>query len=417
MKDSNEWTTYSSILLIFVLLDLIIIAILLVIHFEIYPAIESIVKGLYAAVIALLTTLGVMKKKPRSLASLLSSKVTRQIVIVITLIIFLGSPVLVLYKYDIHKIEIDARIQGINIPVRMEMINNNNKNIRYENEHNITTWRFWVKRGNYTLHVSPIAKEYMDGSLPVDICLFCLKKTVLYEVLVPDEGKLSLTFSPIQLNLTILKDKANEQVFRGQVNEKKREWTLKSGLYELSATKKGYYKFSIPLQILRGKITEHEIKLNKRPPPQGTLVIRPKPKGMHILINGRPLRGLITPQDIKLPPGRYKIVLHKAGINNRYGFYFEEEKTIKNNERVKIDPSLVQKELTKLIIVPSEIEEGIGYFLDGNWESKSLGAIKEPMKFYVFPGKYKLKKRKNKKTINSVEFVIRQNIKKKRIDF
>jgi len=111
---------------------------------------------------------------------------------------------------------------------------------------------------------------------------------------------------------------------------------------------------------------------------------------MKVLIDGK--QELMSPVTVQLPAGTHQIVFSQAGINDEFGFYYDQPVNVKANESATIGPSLNQIRLPVLRIRPLQPERAFVYSLKGSSGSRYLGPITEPRRFPLFPGSYQLMK-------------------------
>jgi hypothetical protein len=389
-----------SLYVVFLVLDLTIVALWLVFYFEHYEKISAVVGGIWGAVVAVLSFFKIKVKGGQSFSAFINLRPVKIIIITYTSLIFVSSIFFTLWEFPVHAVQINVEDGSLKEGTVVEMLWRTAASDSVININN-GSWEFYTNRGSYFLSCQ--MQGFKPQTVSVDVDVFSLKTKSVFKDFEPLDGYLQLSYWPSGLTLSIYDRENTEVVKRSQLTgEKPLLFELLPGEYLVKSHAPGYIPDSSRFTVTVADTTKHQIKLlkNIEPVPVGTLKISSSPPEMQIFVDGQ-FTGKLTPNTIQKPPSQYRLELKKQ-IDDRYGYYLNTSIEVKASRETKFDTSLSPIQLCELIVIPRE--PGLPYYLD-NLEH-SLGIFDHPTRIYVFPGEHRLLKQKEGQTIFSRHFII-----------
>lgn len=165
MTKSNQWTFGRIILLSAAFFNFVIIAIWLVVYYDQYEKIETVVKGLWAAILAILGFLGYKTvNKKVSLAEMIGTPPLNILIILTLLLNLAASAVIILWDFKIYTLSISAPDlpDGTDVTIICKNIDTLQVTQKAGD-----VWQFRLKKGDYALQV--LAKGYKSQKLTAHI--------------------------------------------------------------------------------------------------------------------------------------------------------------------------------------------------------------------------------------------------------
>jgi len=375
----KKWTMGKSLLLLFLLLDLTLVAGWLIVFFPYYKAVSTVVAGIWSAVIAVLSFLKIKARKTESLSSFIGLLPVRIIIKTYTILIFLGSVLFIFWEFDTHKVRIETLSLEEGTGVNM-MLCSDEDTLKHRTNNGI--WELYVKKGGYELTCHP--EGYREKSTQVRVGLFSLRRQeVKISGFEKFSGYLRVVYSPPAINLSISNEQDEKVRERERITGGDQTFPMSPGRYRIKGESSGYFPDSSMADIYAQDTTEVEIRLSRS---QGTLIVRTQPEGMKILLDHESTDRL-TPSTLTLPPKNYTLEL-KMAKDDTYGYYLKKAISIIGLTTTTIDTALNAIELCALNICPEK--NGIQYDLD----NESISFLDQPCRtFRVLPGEHRLTKR------------------------
>ena len=339
MKQEKKWTFGKTLLALFIVIDLIVIGIWLLIYFDKYQQIATIVGGIWAAVVALLGFFGIRGGKIVTLSALFDLRPIKYIGVTLTILILIGSPLFILWEFDSHPIEVIWGTKAESMPALIRIVNNETGEQR-SSHGNVPEFRTWLKKGNYQIIVMPEDTKYREMVEQVTIKPFQLKVHKVFINFPLTLGTLIVIPHPDSIRLSVTHKATNSESFSSDIHGTETV-PLEPGEYIIEAKAPNFNQYNKEITIAPGITLTIEIDLTRT---TGTLFLNPQEANMEIFIKGKHYGK--TPQHIPLTPGNYDVVLMKPGEHESLAFHFEQKGVrVSANSVTPINPpNLQQKE-------------------------------------------------------------------------
>ncbi len=374
----QDWTIARSLFLLFLLLDITIIAVWLIFYHEYYDTVAKVVGGIWGAVIAVLTYLKVRRGRSISFPTFIGLLPVRFIIIVYSILIFLFTCTFILWEFPVHVVSIKVEVGDDGKPVQMQWINGDTLKDQTDGE-----WQIFGIQQNRTYYIVCEPKGYKKQVVPFTptVWPFHTKRIGGFE---KQGGVLEIEYSPDKVSLTIM-DSLNMKEFAKNNIHEESPWIIEipEGNYMIIAEKERH-KTDTPLVSLTAfDTTKLIINLPPIPPLLGKLKIKTSPEGMKVYLGGV-YTNKLTPCTLKLTPRDYdyQLLLEKHS-GERFGYKMEKSIAITNSQTIVIDTLLHRTELYELTIKP--MQSNFIYYLHGE-EIKVIGEQLELFTILVFKG-------------------------------
>ncbi|MCB9059117.1 MAG: PEGA domain-containing protein [Calditrichae bacterium] len=381
MTKSNQWTFGRIILLSAAFFNFVIIAIWLVVYYDQYEKIETVVKGLWAAILAILGFLGYKTvNKKVSLAEMIGTPPLNILIILTLLLNLAASAVIILWDFKIYTLSISAPDlpDGTDVTIICKNIDTLQVTQKAGD-----VWQFRLKKGDYALQV--LAKGYKSQKLTAHIS-WPLENKIILKEFSAQSGFFDIRYQPASIPLSLEFKNDSGVVLQQQIQNGSNVLQLEQGSYSLVLTANGYQSVQVPVKIISMDTAHYMVNL-KKIDTSGLLEIKSRPADMKIYIDSR-YSGFDTPHSFRLTPAVYRIELKKKRSDN-FGFYMLKNVQVRATKKVKIDTTLNAMELCKLTLFPQD--NNALYYIDDS--ENAIGHVSGPKTVFVFPGEHRFLKK------------------------
>lgn len=380
-KNKSTWSFWPIFYLLLFALNIIIVGTWLVVYYEHYEKIATVIKGIWAVITAVIIFFGIRKAFTKaSVSDLFSAAPFRALILCFTCFNLLASAMIILLNFEIYTVKISAPTlpNGINVRIALKDVDTLTVTTGQKNE-----WIFNTSRGRYDLSLQ--AEGYKDHHEQISLD-WPLSKSVVIREFIPFEGYVAVEYKPefIHINLRIEKDKNSIRellVTGGRIIIR-----LMPGDYTVHASATGYEKETREINITSTDTVQLPIYLDEIHE-TGILAIATTPPGLPVYVN-QIKQPRVTPCRLALRPQQHTVEIKKR-IDEKYGYYATRQIDIKANRTTKIDIRINAIELPQLTIVP--LQKGYRYFLDDT--THMIGTLDSPKTIRVFPGHHTLLKK------------------------
>jgi len=368
---SKEWTPGRSVLFLCLLLDISVIAILLIVHYDYYDRTAQVVSGIWGALTVFLGYIGIKKGEVKSLPEFIGYIPVRMAIITYTVLIVIF---FVLNELPVHAVAITSTVKGnpaegagITWAGSFEGATRDGGKLMIP----------WVRRGDYYLKAE--LEGYPEKQCTVTVGLLPVRHFgVDFRV---EKGHVFVDSDPQDAAIWV------DSLSTG-LETPATIHDLDAGKYTLELRKEGYYSRSLEVSI-KGDSTD-TIKpvprLIKVPPMRGSIYITSEPSGALIILDGR-RQSEITPATIhNLTPGSHRVELRLLHKDTKYGYIIKQTVTVAGNSTNSVRADLPLVELPKLTVRSDP--SGAEIYIDGDPKGQTQQTI------VVFPGERRIALRK-----------------------
>lgn len=379
----EEWTFCKSLLLLMVTFILLLVFVMLASNYNTYEYIAKTFSWFWGSLTAILSSIGVVKKRNRSLTDLLDVKPIRWGIVfyfVVTAFVFSLS------ELPIHWVKIKTEEFGG--PKTYVTITWGGSS---SSESGDSVWtKGWLRRGEYIYTASLEGYKPKPGTVRVNLWQIVSLSEVNFTSADSTYGRLYVEsdHDPADIFLVRVEEMRSDTIIPGSYAKQRKTGgadtldRLRAGIYELRVTKqigKGRYIRTTRITIETDKVAYRRLDLSYEPPPRGRVTVVSKPAGADIYLHNV-FTNKQTPATLDLEYGKYTLVLRKKeGI--RYGYLFKREIRVDSVSRM-LDTVYLKQHVRKLRPINVYSDPQASVFVAGKYEGQSNST--EPV--YLFVG-------------------------------
>ena len=317
---SKGWSVGRSLLLLFISFDLAVVIVWLVVYYEYYEAVATVVGGVWGVVVTFLTYVKVKTRKTMTLPEFLGHLPVKMIIVAYTVIIVVFMSFYLLAQFPVHTVQVTATLNGhVQSGVEIFWDGARKGKTNEDGQLKIST----VKRGHHDLRA--VLEGFPEETIE-DIFVgmgLKLHKRVRFDRSEILRGNVFVDSDPPGAHIAI--DGERREGLRTPVLI----YDLSARVHDVILSRTGYHSHEQPIRIRAGGTDSIFVRLLPQTlpaPPTGAVRIESDPSGAEIYLDGEKIKNKRTPILIPgLSLGSHYLELRKLHEEReRYGYVADE---------------------------------------------------------------------------------------------